>query len=633
MKYLTQFIDPDFNKIQEHDYRFDHFTVTALEDNCTCTISNPSGVYYSYDLISWSQYVNSAFVIPIYKKCYFKASDVSLSHFTFSKKVELSGNLESLMLDGDTNYTYHSNIMGNGKKFESLFINNSNIIYAHNLCLPYCHSDDAYNQTFKNCANMKTIPHIEIDFSTIPYQYFYQTFANCTSLISIKSISNSIKYINRCSQSTFEKMFEGCTNLIYAFNSLRIDQLNNGDDCAKMFNGCESLKRAPNLYFTYIANTNNSATFDMFRYCKALKEVNIYDNQVHVEEYSLNNSTKAYRNIYCDFNDYDENNPLTNITIRDGFTLNFGHNAYTDDIDWPDVIFENSTDIEANVDYKIKNNLYYNDYFTIENIDNSNIEFTINTSGFISALNNNIYKVKYEMAFSKDNGKTWTYIQHNSSKTVTVRQSEKIYIKGNLKILKHVTNNISPSLNSGAQTIFSINGGEPHINVSGNILSLIYWDDFKNKYNLFVPIGIFNKLLSYAETNLVVVNSKNLVIPFIDSNASISKLLQYQNNQYTQSLPFLIMPLSTSLEVYDCEDAYYHKYSVLYSSYLGNYDLSTLDNMNFNKYYINSSYKYRFDNENTIASNKISILLDGHIAVTPDDNTMLVIGKEYIEPG
>ena len=138
---------------------------------------------------------------------------------------------------------------------------------------------------------------------------------------------------------------------------------------------------------------------------------------------------------------------------------------------------------------------YAQEYFAIESLeDNNTIMFKLfSESGTPSSSSAKTISV------STDGGKTWTgYTSTTGGATIaTLNMREKVLIKGN---------------NSAYADSYSYNYfyTTRQFDVSGNIMSLIYGDNFKEKYSL--PYGGYNlQKLFYQNTRLV--NAENLVLP------------------------------------------------------------------------------------------------------------------------
>jgi len=147
---------------------------------------------------------------------------------------------------------------------------------------------------------------------------------------------------------------------------------------------------------------------------------------------------------------------------------------------------------------------YSQDYFTIESLEDSNqISFSLEYDG-----NGPAYEDLHYIAYSTNNGLSWTTTTMDGTAkviTVNVNQNDKILFKGEgTSLLTVGTYAAKPSSFSSTKTF----------NVCGNIMSLLYGDNFADKMS--IPASTisstnprtFNSLLK----NSKVVNAKNLVL-------------------------------------------------------------------------------------------------------------------------
>ena len=120
---------------------------------------------------------------------------------------------------------------------------------------------------------------------------------------------------------------------------------------------------------------------------------------------------------------------------------------------------------------------YSQDYFTIEALENGAITFTPKNSNVIS--------------YSTDNGNTWT-----AGNSVNVSNGDKVLWKGNMTPLQYEgIGNFTLTCNS---------------NVQGNIMSLLFDDDFQNQLSLEGKNHSFPGLF-YGLTKII--NAENLSLP------------------------------------------------------------------------------------------------------------------------
>ena len=130
---------------------------------------------------------------------------------------------------------------------------------------------------------------------------------------------------------------------------------------------------------------------------------------------------------------------------------------------------------------------YYNQYFTIESLEDNN-EITIP------------YKYLPEtesgrLLYSSDKS-NWTYVAENGETICTLNTGEKIYLKGNIKNRYRLHNRIL------------LSSTKQH-NISGNIMSLVYSDNFRNN-NTLPDSAVFADLFRY---NLNLVSAEHLILP------------------------------------------------------------------------------------------------------------------------
>lgn len=129
---------------------------------------------------------------------------------------------------------------------------------------------------------------------------------------------------------------------------------------------------------------------------------------------------------------------------------------------------------------------YSLDYFTIESLEDSN---TITLTKATSAPSVTIY-------YSLDNGENWS--SNTGTTSWSLNNGEKI-------ILKATTTAYASAENDNNRNIFS---STKTFNIYGNIMSLLYGDDFLNQTGLKGNYT-FNSMFK----NSMVVNAENLVMP------------------------------------------------------------------------------------------------------------------------
>lgn len=124
---------------------------------------------------------------------------------------------------------------------------------------------------------------------------------------------------------------------------------------------------------------------------------------------------------------------------------------------------------------------YADPYLTMEALEDGTFSFTKNGTGD-------------DIQYSKDNGSTWTSLVSNE--TVSVVTGEKVMWKST----------IIPASSSGIGTFSSSN----KFNVSSNIMSLLYGDDFKEQTNLEGNGDAFYNLFRNCS---FLIDASNLILP------------------------------------------------------------------------------------------------------------------------
>ena len=133
---------------------------------------------------------------------------------------------------------------------------------------------------------------------------------------------------------------------------------------------------------------------------------------------------------------------------------------------------------------------YASDYLTFDIVSGGTIVFSLRSSrtGYTKTI-----------SASTDNGQTWTEMQSgygSSASTINVSAGDKVIFKG---MNAAYDNNQNCSMFSGSTAYF---------NLEGNIMSLIYGDDFRGQTTL-TEIYTFRNL--FMNTN--VISSENLILP------------------------------------------------------------------------------------------------------------------------
>ena len=148
---------------------------------------------------------------------------------------------------------------------------------------------------------------------------------------------------------------------------------------------------------------------------------------------------------------------------------------------------------------------YLNDYLTFVALEDTTFKLTIGSAVSESILSS--------ISYSTDNGETWTTTNNVNSQTVTIttptiHEGDKVLWKGSgTGVSTTINNSNRPSTSS----IFSSSG---RFNAEGNIMSLIYGDDFSDKNSVQ---GTYNFALLFYSYNMPdtakIVSAKDMVFP------------------------------------------------------------------------------------------------------------------------
>jgi len=146
---------------------------------------------------------------------------------------------------------------------------------------------------------------------------------------------------------------------------------------------------------------------------------------------------------------------------------------------------------------------YSQDYFTIVAKESGTITFTYTSGGTTSAFTS--------MSYKKNDGE-WVTTQYDPSNGNTINVSVKNGDKVQWKGINNVFNYHDESTEDETYGCFT---SDCHVDVEGNIMSLLYGNNFANKTSLEGREGAFAGLFSYdyGSTFLQIVSAENLVLP------------------------------------------------------------------------------------------------------------------------
>lgn len=190
---------------EEHDYSKDYFTIESLETSNEIKIQKVSGtnftIQYSLDNgVSWNNVTNTSAgatiaTLNIGEKVILKGNVTTYAtaynkynHFIGSKSFKVYGNVMSL-INGD-NFTTNSEF-STSTTFNlcGLFYDSTNLIDAYNLVLPASScTDSCYNGMFRGCTNLSVGPSI-LPATQAEHDCYSSMFEGCINLETAPEIS------------------------------------------------------------------------------------------------------------------------------------------------------------------------------------------------------------------------------------------------------------------------------------------------------------------------------------------------------------------------------------------------------------------------------------------------------------
>ena len=375
----------------------------------------------------------------------------SFININSSADINASGNIMSLLYGDD----YKDKVAfqsGSEYTFNSLFIGNTHLINAKDLVLPATTlASTCYYYMFQGCTSLTTAP--ELPATTLNNSCYRYMFQGCTSLTNAPELP-ATTLADYC----YDSMFKGCTTLTTA-PELPATTLTQG--CYEfMFDGCTSLTTAPELHATTLVN---SCYGNMFYGCSNLNSITMLATDI-----SASGCLLTWVGSVASTGTFTKAASMTSLTsgasgIPEGWEVK---------------------DYGA-VDYS-------QEYMTLSALGDGEITITI------PAAINSSYATS--LSYSKDKS-TWNEtIIDDTDQTINipVTSGENVYLKGIAKKLGNSSKSVN--INSTA-----------NINASGNTMSLLYGDDYKDKV-AFQSMSeyIFNSLF-IGNTHLI--SAESLILP------------------------------------------------------------------------------------------------------------------------
>ena len=345
---------------------------------------------------------------------------------------------------------------GSEDTFNSLFKDNTHLINAENLILPASTlASSCYDSMFKGCTSLTTAP--DLHATTLSGDCYRYMFQDCTSLTTAPELpATTLK--DYC----YDSMFKGCTTLTAA-PELPATTLAYG--CyGFMFDGCTSLTTAPVLPATTLTFSCYS---NMFYGCSNINSITMLATDISAEGCLL-----TWVGGVAPTGTFTKAASMT--------TLPSGASGIPEGWEVKDYV--------AGVDYS-------QEYFTITALGDGAIN--------LGQLNRVIPQYIDNLSYSKDKS-NWEDVPSVDGFEINVSSGDNVYFKG---LGRQVVNNGGYGLNIKSTC---------NINVSGNIMSLLYGDeleyDFKNMTEF--PEGSSLSVFAYlfnGNTNLI--NAENLILP------------------------------------------------------------------------------------------------------------------------
>ena len=426
---------------------------------------------------------------------------IELDSFNYSYSPEIgdtikikgiNGSCEGCNIGTDSNYVYfdvYGNIMSllygdefeNQTTLESIYTFNylfyslyPTLLDAKNLILPATTlAERCYSNMFNGCRSLVNAP--ALPATTLEYQCYAYMFQNCSSLVNAPELP-STTLAERC----YYYMFQNCSSLVSA-PALPATTL--ASDCYRdMFAGCTSLTTAPELPATALTTTCYQ---EMFMRCTSLTTAPVLPATTLERScyYQMFNGCSSLNYIKCLATDISASNCtlywVSNVAPTGTFVKADSMTGWTIDsvhgvpIGWTLI---NESDEHPDMS---------KEFMTFDVVSGGTIKWVASDTSFTKTIEYSI------------NDGNWTSITSTTGGTaINVNSGDKVRIRGNNDAYcstahyNHFTTNFE-------------------FNVYGNIMSLIYGDNFKNQYTLTEQHALCS--LFYGCSHLI--SAENLVLP------------------------------------------------------------------------------------------------------------------------
>lgn len=444
-------IHKDFTKPINID---NYLTIEASEDGLTASLSvnaceycvDGDGNWKTLSAETATESINSGHTLSF--RGNLTPNDTNgIGTFTINKKCNLKGNCMS-MLFGD-NAADNYSLSGKNYAFYKLFYNCKNIVNVSSNFLPATTlTNYCYWNMFYGCTSLKTAP--ELPATTLTEVCYNSMFSGCKSLTTAPVLP-ATSLTDYC----YGGMFYGCTSLTTVPSNL-LPAITLTSSCYQnMFRNCSSLTVAPELPATTLVDSCYQGMFDG---CTKLNYIKCLATDI-----SANTCTSYWVSGVASTGTFVKAADMTGWTtgssgIPNGWT------------------------VENYIDYN-------KEPLTFNILSAGTINWTASTTRFTKTI-------KYKL-----NNGGWTSITSNTSSSapkINVVEGDKIQFKGN-----------NTQYATGTSVYNSFSGSTALFEAEGNIMSLIYGDNFKNNLAISRTYAFFG--LFRGCTKLV--SAENLVLP------------------------------------------------------------------------------------------------------------------------
>jgi len=449
------------------DYSREYLTIESLEDNNTIGFKTRNTsllktIQVSTDKNNWTSYTSSTggttlATLNTGDKLYVKGSNSYYAtspyynHFTSSGQFNVFGNIMSLIY-GD-NFIGQTALTDN-YTFRNLFYN-SNVVDASNLILPAkTLTEDCYSSMFSDCTSLTTAPSV-LPAPTLASNCYISMFSGCTSLTTAPVLPATT-----LAESCYISMFEDCTNLTTA---PELPATTLADCCYNdMFYGCSSLTTAPVLPATILVLGCYEA---MFTDCTSLNYIKMLATDISATG-CLDDWVYGVASTGTFVKEYGANIPINSTSgIPTGWTVQEINPA--------------------------------EEYLTFKILSDGNIYWRSNGS------------ISKTIEYSLNDG-AWTSITSSTTPTaIPVVTNDIVRFRGtNTQYATQNTNFCGFGQGNAGTSGESYDNDAAEFEVRGNIMSLIYGDNFASQSSLSDTYN-FCSLFKKAK----VVSAKNLILP------------------------------------------------------------------------------------------------------------------------